>query len=137
MGSANHCPLCATDKYQKEYGALTCNIIMIISFFSLSSSLSQQGNTCPFPTTSLLKGKTSCTGYSLKTPASGYYIIGGVFLLVYLACVSLTGLDSLPLIAFSFFPALDVISDTLYLASTGIIITIIIITIISIIITYR
>jgi len=124
MGSANHCPLCATDKYQKEYGALTCNIIIVlISCFSLSFlSLSQQGNTCPFPTTSLLKGQTSCTGYSLKTPASGYYIIGGVFLLVYLACVSLTGLNSLPLIAFSFFPALDVISDILYLANTGIII---------------
>ena len=55
----------------------------------------------------------------MKVQTFGFYIIGTIFVVIYVGCISLTGLNSPPLIAFSFFPALDVISDILYLVNTS------------------
>jgi len=99
-GTPNSCPRCPLDSYQPSEGAFSCN-------------------PCPFPTTTLLEGQIACTNYSLKTPTYGFYTILSVAVFVYLCCIALTGFTSLPLIAFSFFPALDVISDILYFVQTG------------------
>jgi hypothetical protein len=78
-----------------------------------------KGMQCPYSRTTLMHGQQQCNAFSLKVQTNGFYIIGSVFVFIYLGCITLTGLNSPPLIAFSFFPALDVISDILYLVNTS------------------
>ena len=82
-GTPNSCPRCPVDSCQPNEGAISCNV-------------------CPFPTTALLEGQVGCSNYSLKTPVYGFYIVLSVAVFVYLCCMALTGLSSIPLIAFRY-----------------------------------
>ena len=74
--------------------------------------------TCTWPATTLLKGSTGCNFISINFNNNQLIYSACGFVAFYIMSVAAAGVVNPALVAFTIFPAMDVISDILYLLQT-------------------
>ena len=73
---------------------------------------------CAWPATTLHTGSTECSYTSINYDINQLYIAASCLVTFYAICLSVSKVRSPALLAFTVFPAMDVISDILYLLQT-------------------
>lgn len=114
---AFYCPLCVPGKFSGD-GSPECSNCQQ-GDYSDKPGAANACLSCQWPYYNSFPGSPTCDGINISISGVWYILFFIVCFALYAACVALVGFQVPAMVVFSLFPALDVISDLVYLITNN------------------